>query len=71
MDSQTKARIKTAIQGLVENPPKGDIKPLEGYKDGRLRLRIGGYRVIFKYKADETANILHIMDIGPRGDIYK
>ncbi|MDR2560127.1 MAG: hypothetical protein LBC86_11400 [Oscillospiraceae bacterium] len=30
-DSKTKQRIKKAIEGLTENPPKGDIKPLQGY----------------------------------------
>lgn len=35
--------VKKAIEGLTENPPKGDIKPLQGYSDGRKRLRVGKY----------------------------
>jgi len=75
MDVKTKERMKTAIQGLTEKPPKGDIKPMATYKDGRYRLRVGGYRVIYKYRNEKTLEndieILYIMDIGVRGDIYK
>jgi len=71
LDSQIKSRIKTAILGLTEKPPKGDIKPMQGCKDGRLRLRVGGYRVIYKYLLDGTLEILYIMNVGARGDIYK
>ena len=38
LDKSTKQRIKTGIEGLTENPPKGDIKSLQGYSDGRKRL---------------------------------
>ena len=64
MDSAYKRRIRQGIEGI----PKGDIKPLQGYPDGRQRLRIGKYRIVFRV---ESENILHIMDIGSRGDIYK
>lgn len=63
--------IRRAIDGLTELPPKGDIKPLEGYKDGRCRLRVGGYRVIYRYDREGVAVVLCVMDIGTRGDIYK
>ena len=67
-----KTEAKTAgqiIKGIIELPHKGDIKPMEGYSDGRKRLRIGGYRIV--YTIIENGRTLHIMDIGPRGDIYK
>ncbi len=59
------------IEGLTDNPPKGDIKLLQGYSDGRKRLRIGKYRIIYNYKQDGSIEILYIMDINTRGDIYK
>lgn len=71
MDKATKERIRTGILGLTQKPPQGDIKPLQGYHDGRLRLRIGGYRIIYKYGLENQLEILHIIDIGTRGDIYK
>ena len=69
-DKPTKQRIRKAIEGLTEEPPRGDIKPLQGYADGRLRLRVGKYRIVYRYIGG-IAVILHIMDIDSRGDIYK
>lgn len=63
--------IREAIKGLTIRPPKGDIKPLQGYKDGRQRLRVGKYRVIYRYAEDGEVEILVVMEIGSRGDIYK
>ena len=64
MDATTKQRIKQGILAI----PKGNIKPLQGYSDGRQRLRVGKYRVVFNYMSE--TDIL-IMEIGTRGDIYK
>lgn len=63
--------ILTAIQKLTLKPAEGDIKKMSGYKDGRYRLRVGKYRVIYKYTSEKEIEILHVMDIGSRGDIYK
>lgn len=71
MDKSTKQRIKIAIEGLTQTPPKGDIKQMQGYKDGRFRLRVGQYRIIYKYTDNGNVEILIIIDIGVRGDIYK
>ncbi len=71
MNKATKNRIKEAIIGLTISPPKGDIKPMQGYKDGRFRLRVGNYRIIYKYDSKGIVEILVIMEIGTRGDIYK
>lgn len=71
MPKAVKQRIKAAIEELTLTPPKGDIKPMRGYTDGRFRLRVGTYRVIYRYDTDGSLQILVIMDIGSRGDIYK
>lgn len=63
--------IRESIKGLTQQPPKGDIKPLQGYKDDRRRLRIGKYRVIYRYTKEDALDILVVMEIGSRGDIYK
>lgn len=62
--------VKEAIEGLTETPPKGDIKTMKGYSDGRKRLRVGKYRVTFQYRDDGNLYIW-ILEIGSRGDIYK
>ena len=71
MDKSMKQRIKRGIEGLTQTPPVGDIKPMQGYSDNRYRLRIGDYRIIYKYLTDTAVIVLYIMDIGSRGDIYK
>ena len=71
MDRATKQRIRAGILGLTKKPPQGDIKPMQGYHDGRQRLRVGKYRVIYRYDIDGTVEVLQVMDIGSRGDIYK
>ena len=71
MERTLRLRMKAAIEGLTQIPPKGDIKPLQGVPAGRFRLRVGSYRVIYTYKQNGTVQILCILDIGSRGDIYK
>ncbi len=71
LDKKTVDRIRNAIAGLTENPPKGDIKLMQGYSDERKRLRVGAYRIIYNYTLEHEIEILYIIDIGNRGDIYK
>ena len=71
LDAKSVNRIRTAIQGLTLTPPIGDIKLMLGYADSRKRLRVGSWRIIYKYGAENNVEILFILDIGNRGDIYK
>lgn len=71
LDRTTKQRIKIAIEGLLEVPPKGDIKMLQGFSDGRRRLRVGKYRIIYNYGSDGKVEILYIINVDSRGKIYK
>jgi mRNA interferase RelE/StbE len=74
LDAQPKksvARIRKAIAKLTLNPPEGDIAQMHGYSDGRKRLRVGSWRIVFRYTTDNRMEILLIIDIGNRGDIYK
>lgn len=54
-------RIIKAINKL----PKGDVKRLEGSQD--FRLRVGKFRILF----DRAGNVIDIIDIDSRGQIYK
>ena len=58
-------RIEDAIDDLEKEPPQGDIKPISG-QPGTFRMRIGSYRVIFRYKED----YIFITHIDPRGQVY-
>ena len=57
--------VQNRIIIAVEAIPKGDIVKLRG--TGGYRLRVGDFRVIF----DIYGNIIDIIDIGNRGEIYK
>ncbi len=71
LDKNSVTRIRNAIDGLLHIPPEGDIKLLKGYDDARKRLRVGSWRIIFKHVEENKLEILYIIDIGNRGDIYK
>lgn len=71
LDKKSVGRIRDAIAGLTCNPPVGDIKTMQGYDDGRKRLRVGSWRIIYRRKNEETVEIIFVIDIGNRGDIYK
>jgi addiction module toxin, relE/stbE family len=71
LDKKSVMRIRDAIEGLSSTPPIGDIKPMQGYNDGRKRLRIGSWRIIYRLEKEETVEIIFVIDIGNRGDIYK
>lgn len=70
-DKATVHRIKNAITKLTYSPPEGDIKQMQGNDKGKMRLRVGSYRVIYWYSTDNNLEILYIDEIGNRGDIYK
>ena len=71
LDKKSVQRIREAINGLTQTPPVGDIKTMQEYTNGRKRLRLGSWRIIYKYTAENEVEILLVIDIGNRGDIYK
>ena len=71
LDKKSVLRIREAINGLTFTPPVGDIKLMKGYTDDRKRLRVGSWRIIYKYGLEDSLEILFVIDIGNRGDIYK
>lgn len=60
-DKSTQKRIIEAIEKL----PRGNIKKIQGTVG--YRLRVGNFRIIY----DKYGNIINIIDIGNRGQIYK
>jgi mRNA interferase RelE/StbE len=65
LDKPTRNRITDALNDLSKEPPDGDIRPYEG-NPGIWRLKVGGYRALFKY---EKGKIL-VTHIEPRGQAY-
>ncbi|MBO7254115.1 MAG: type II toxin-antitoxin system RelE/ParE family toxin [Clostridia bacterium] len=71
LDKKSVGRIRDAITGLTHNPPVGDIKLMQGYNGGRMRLRVGSWRIIYRNENEDMVEIILVIDIGNRGDIYK
>jgi mRNA interferase RelE/StbE len=67
-EKAVQARIGKALNGLIIRPPIGDIRPLKG-SNNKMRLRVGTYRLIFE--VDHYEEIVYILTIDNRGDVYK
>ena len=61
------SRFTKAIDSLALNPFQG--KPLAGNKKSCYSLREGDYRII--YEVYPAQNIIHIIRVGHRRDIYR
>ena len=66
LNAKDRERIKEGLLNLAKDPPEGDIRPYEG-SQGTLRLRVGSFRVIFKFRDADTILVSHIE---PRGQAY-
>jgi len=65
LEKSLRSKIVKAIEGL---PDKGDIKKMRGPgPPNTYRLRVGRYRVLFLWEDD----VIRVVDIDTRGDIYK
>jgi mRNA interferase RelE/StbE len=65
-----KNKIKEVINQLQDNPYAiPNVKPLEGSVHDDFRIRIGSLRLLYRIHNDTL--IIIVLDIGPRGDIYK
>lgn len=67
MQPKMARRILVAVEMLVANPESKDldVKKLNG-REG-YRLRVGEWRVIYTAEGQVVA----VLRIGPRGDVYK
>jgi len=69
LDEKTVARINKNIDTLKGNPFYGkNIKRLRGELQEKYRLRVGGYRIV--YRVDEGEKAVIIEDIGLRENVY-
>ena len=66
MPANTATLIRRKIDAYASDPASqaNNVTALQG-RTG-IRLRVGDWRVIM----DDQGNVLAILDIGPRGDIY-
>ncbi len=66
MPANTAKLIRSKIEAYASDPASqgNNVRSLKG-REG-VRLRVGDWRVIM----DDQGNVLAVLDIGPRGDVY-
>lgn len=69
LDADIRARIMTGLHLLAANPYPPVSRTLTGDQRGRMRLRIGSYRIIYSV----NMNILNVLviRIAHRREVYK
>ena len=67
LPSQVKNRVKSAIDGLADEPvPSGAIR-LKG-RPNAYRLRIGDHRILYEVHATEL--VIYVVGVGHRREVY-
>jgi mRNA interferase RelE/StbE len=67
-DPRIQQKVQSVIKALADDPRPNGAKPLGGYP-GLLRIRDGDYRMI--YRIDHDRNMVEIVRIGHRREIYR
>jgi mRNA interferase RelE/StbE len=68
LDPPIRRRVLTAIEGLLADPPQGDVKRLTG-TGGEYRLRVADWRV--RFARDPNEQLILIERVLPRGRAYR
>lgn len=68
LDPPVRRRVLAAIEGLLGDPPHGDVAKLAG-RDDEWRLRVGDWRV--RFTRDRDRRLLVIERVLPRGRAYR
>ncbi|MBU9722739.1 MULTISPECIES: type II toxin-antitoxin system RelE family toxin [Bacillaceae] len=70
LSPKLKNKVKEVINQLSVNPYSiPNVKPLEGSNHDDYRIRIGSLRLLYRVQNEQL--VIIVIDIGPRGDIYK
>jgi mRNA interferase RelE/StbE len=68
LDAPVRRRVLTALDGLLADPPVGDVVKLSGRPD-EWRLRVGDWRVRFTREVDRR--LIVVQRVLPRGRAYR
>jgi mRNA-degrading endonuclease RelE of RelBE toxin-antitoxin system len=55
LSPEPRKRVRLALRDLAAG--KGDIQPLKGELGGWCRLRVGGFRIIFRHRPGKTIQL--------------
>jgi mRNA interferase RelE/StbE len=68
LDRQVEDRVRTAVRRLAETD-QGDVTRLQGEEPPQWRLRVGDWRVRFRF--DTAASTMFVLRVLPRGRAYR
>ena len=69
LDRPVRERILTGLDGLIGDPPAGDIKRLAGITPRQWRLRVGDRRV--RFSRDPESQTILVLGVLPRSRVYR
>jgi len=67
LDRHLQRRITAALDRLASDQG-GDLRKLEGLAEETWRLRVGDWRILFRYREDQSLLILRVRS---RGSAYE
>lgn len=62
-------RIVGAIRTLSEDPRPPGATKLSGVDPPAWRIRVGDYRIVYEIR--ETALVVLVVNVAPRGEVYR
>jgi mRNA interferase RelE/StbE len=68
LDRQVEERVRTAVRRLAETD-QGDVSRLLGEDPPQWRLRVGDWRVRFRF--EPATNTMFVQRVLPRGRAYR
>jgi mRNA interferase RelE/StbE len=68
LDRQVEERVRTAVRRLAETD-QGDVTRLQGEEPPQWRLRVGDWRVRFRF--EPTTSTMFVQRVLPRGRAYR
>jgi mRNA interferase RelE/StbE len=68
LDRQVEERVRTAVRRVAETE-QGDVTRLQEKNPPQWRLRVGDWRVRFRY--EPATGTMHVLRVLPRGRAYR
>jgi mRNA interferase RelE/StbE len=68
-DPRAYSRIVAAIRSLAKDPRPPGATKLTGFDPPAWRLRVGDYRIV--YEVYQEAVMILVVNVAPRGEIYR
>lgn len=66
---EPRRRLRLALRGLEHE--RGKIRALEGRLSGYHRLRVGAYRIVFRYMVEKDKRVVFCEFIEKRSIVYE